>query len=90
MVDIDAKNLLEDIVSSVPEKSQTASPDREDMKGSPTRERFSASHRKHMGTFKFNVVVFSYIFVPFVLLRTSSYVFVFAYHGKHLGKFKFF
>ena len=73
-------------MSSVPEKSQRASPDREDMKGSPTRERFSASHRKHMGTFKFNVVFF---FVHLRALRTSSYVFVFAYHGKHLGKFKF-
>ena len=52
VVDIDAKNLLEDIVSSVPEKSQRATPDREDMKGSPTRERFSASHGKHMGTLK--------------------------------------
>ena len=51
VVDIDAKNLLEDIVSSVPEKSQRAAPDREDMKGSPTRKRFRANHGKHIGKF---------------------------------------
>ena len=50
-MDIDAKDLLDDIVSSVPEKSQRAPPEREDMKGSPTRERFRASHRKDAGKF---------------------------------------
>ena len=51
VVDIDAKDLLDDIVSSVPEISQRVPPDREDMKGSPTRERFRASHRKDIGKF---------------------------------------
>ena len=55
VVDIDAKGLLDDIVSSVPEKSQRAPPDREDMKDSPTRERFSASHRKDIGKFEIGI-----------------------------------
>ena len=56
-MDIDAKGLLEDIVSSVPEKSQRAPPDREDMKGSPTREHFSASHRKDIGQLKIGILL---------------------------------
>ena len=55
VVDIDAKGLLEDIVSSVPEKSQREPPDREDMKGSPTRERFSVYHRKDIGKFEIGI-----------------------------------
>ena len=51
VVDIDGSSLLEDIVASVPEKphQQRAAPDREDMRGSPTRQRFKSSLKKETG-----------------------------------------
>ena len=63
MIDIDGKELMEDIVSSVPEKSERAPPDRVDMQGSPTRERFKSPYNRDAGLF---------IFIPLYLLQHGS------------------